>query len=92
MTPEKRFIRNIEIARQESQDIIFPLVEQLLDKTGVKPKDIDCLIVNCSLFCPTPSLCAMICNRFQLRADVASYNLGGMGCSASVIAIDLAKA
>ena len=57
----------------------------------MKPKDLDYLIVNCSLFCPTPSLCAMICNKFQLRADVASYNLGGMGCSASVISIDLAK-
>ena len=33
----------------------------------------------------------MLVNRFKMRADVVSYNLGGMGCSASVIAVDLAK-
>lgn len=33
----------------------------------------------------------MICNRYRFREDICSYNLGGMGCSAGVIAIDLAK-
>merc|ERR1719156_319118 len=33
----------------------------------------------------------MICNKFGLREDIRSYNLGGMGCSANVIAVDLAK-
>merc|ERR1712232_913833 len=37
------------------------------------------------------SLCAMICNKFGFREDIRSYNLGGMGCSANVISIDLAK-
>ena len=58
---------------------------------GLKPTDIDILIVNCSLFCPTPSLSAMIVNHFRMRPDVLSYNLGGMGCSAGVIAIGLAE-
>ncbi len=57
----------------------------------MKPTDIDVLIVNCSLFCPTPSLSAMIVNHFRMRPDVLSYNLGGMGCSAGVIAIGLAE-
>merc|ERR1712014_399920 len=59
--------------------------------TGVTAKDIDFLIVNCSLFSPTPSLCAMISHKFKLRQDVRSYNLSGMGCSANVISVDLAK-
>ena len=52
---------------------------------------IDILVVNCSLFNPTPSLSAMIVNHFKMRSNVISYNLGGMGCSAGVIAIGLAK-
>lgn len=43
--------------------------------------------------CPSPALCrpaAMIVNHFRMRADVASYNLSGMGCSAGVIAVGLA--
>lgn len=52
---------------------------------------IDILVVNCSLFNPTPSLSAMIINHFKMRSNINSYNLGGMGCSAGVIAIGLAK-
>ena len=52
---------------------------------------IDILVVNCSLFNPTPSLSAMIINHFKMRSNIVSYNLAGMGCSAGVIAINLAK-
>jgi 3-ketoacyl-CoA synthase len=33
----------------------------------------------------------MIVNHYKLRGNVQSYNLGGMGCSAGLISIDLAK-
>ncbi|KAL1289850.1 hypothetical protein AAHE18_20G088100 [Arachis hypogaea] len=33
----------------------------------------------------------MIVNKYKLRGNIRSFNLGGMGCSAGVIAIDLAK-
>lgn len=33
----------------------------------------------------------MIINHFGMRSDIDSYNLGGMGCSAGVLAIGLAK-
>ena len=52
---------------------------------------IDILVVNCSLFNPTPSLSAMIINHFKMRSNIVSYNLAGMGCSAGVIAINMAK-
>ena len=52
---------------------------------------VDVLIVNCSLFGPTPSLAAMIINHFKMRSNIVSYNLGGMGCSAGLISISLAR-
>ena len=47
--------------------------------------------MSCSCFAPTPSLAAMLVNRFKFRHDVLTYNLSGMGCSTSVVAVDLAK-
>jgi len=82
---------DMNAAREEAKEVMFSLVRDLLQRTKVKAKQIDFLIINCSLFCPTPSLCALVCNEFGLRQDVRSYNLGGMGCSANVISVDLAK-
>jgi len=81
----------MENARKESEVVMFTLVEDLLKKTGLRPKDIDILIVNCSLFNPTPSMTAMIVNKFKMRSNIQTYNLSGMGCSAGVISVNLAK-
>ncbi|PKU68464.1 3-ketoacyl-CoA synthase 2-like [Dendrobium catenatum] len=79
-------------ARKEAEMMIFGAVDRLLEKTGVDVrKEIGILVVNCSLFGPTPSLSAMIVNKYKMREDVASFNLSGMGCSAGVISIDLAR-
>lgn len=53
--------------------------------------EIDVLVINCSLFSPTPSLCALVISKFGMRSDIKSYNLSGMGCGASLISVDLAK-
>nr|XP_016479009.1 PREDICTED: 3-ketoacyl-CoA synthase 4-like [Nicotiana tabacum] len=78
-------------AREEAETVMFGALDNLFKNTNVKPKDIGILVVNCSLFNPTPSLSAMIVNKYKLRGNIRSFNLGGMGCSAGVIAIDLAK-
>ncbi|XP_073287136.1 3-ketoacyl-CoA synthase 20-like [Primulina huaijiensis] len=78
-------------ARNEAEMVMFGAIDELLAKTGVKAKDIGILVVNCSLFNPTPSLSAMVVNHYKLRGNILSYNLGGMGCSAGLISIDLAK-
>jgi 3-ketoacyl-CoA synthase len=78
-------------ARLEAEMVMFGALDELFLKSGLKPKDIGILVVNCSLFSPTPSLSSMIVNHYKMRGNVVSLNLGGMGCSAGVIAINLAK-
>jgi 3-ketoacyl-CoA synthase len=78
-------------AREEAEQVMFGALDNLFANTNVKPKDIGVLVVNCSLFNPTPSLSAMIVNKYKLRGNIRSFNLGGMGCSAGVIAVDLAR-
>jgi 3-ketoacyl-CoA synthase len=86
--PESRTMME---AREEAGMVLFQVVGEALARTGLKPKDIDILVVNCSLFNPTPSLSAMVVNHFKFRADTVTYNLAGMGCSAGVIAVGLAQ-
>ncbi|KAK3137934.1 hypothetical protein QOZ80_5AG0362320 [Eleusine coracana subsp. coracana] len=78
-------------ARKEAEAVMFGALDDLFSKTSVSPKDVGVLVVNCSLFNPTPSLSSMIVNHYKLRGNVVSHNLGGMGCSAGLVAVDLAK-
>merc|ERR1712232_568885 len=91
MDGQTKGVFDMAASRAEAEAVVFPIVEEVLRKSGLTPLDIDFLVVNCSLFVPTPSLCAMICNKFRFREDIRSYNLGGMGCSANVISVDLAR-
>ncbi|KAG9443673.1 hypothetical protein H6P81_015013 [Aristolochia fimbriata] len=77
--------------RAEAAMVIFGALDELFEKTGIRPKDVGILVVNCSLFNPTPSLSAMVINHYKMRGNILSFNLGGMGCSAGVIALDLAQ-
>ncbi|GAV74001.1 FAE1_CUT1_RppA domain-containing protein/ACP_syn_III_C domain-containing protein [Cephalotus follicularis] len=77
--------------RLEASTVIFGALDELFEKTRVRPKDVGVLVVNCSIFNPTPSLSAMIINHYKMRGNIFSYNLGGMGCSAGIIAMDLAR-
>ena len=83
--------RTMEEARVEARMVLFRAVDDVLTKLALSPTDVDVLIVNCSLFNPTPSLSAMVVNHFKMRSDIVSFNLAGMGCSAGVLAVQLAQ-
>lgn len=86
-----RAVCNMHYAREEAELVVFGALDQLFLKNRLDPKAVDILVVNCSLFNPTPSLSAMIVNKYKMRSSVLTYNLAGMGCSAGLISIDLAK-
>lgn len=78
-------------ANLEAEEVIFGTLDSLFAKTGIQPNEIDILIINCSLFNPTPSLSTMIVNHFKLKENIKSFSLGGMGCSAGTISINMAE-
>lgn len=78
-------------ARKEADMVITASLDQLFAQTRIRPTDVDILIINCSLFNPTPSLVEMAINKYKMRSDIRCFNLAGMGCSAGLVSIDLAK-
>ncbi|KAI3712213.1 hypothetical protein L1987_70764 [Smallanthus sonchifolius] len=82
---------SITTSRHEGEEVMFGALDNLFKSTKLSPNDIGILVVNCSLFNPTPSLSSMIINKYKLPENVKAFNLSGMGCSAGVIAVDLAK-
>ncbi|KAK1274797.1 3-ketoacyl-CoA synthase 10 [Acorus gramineus] len=77
--------------REEAATVMFGAVDDLIASTGLRTRDIKILVVNCGILNTTPSLSAMLINHYKLRQDIHSFNLGGMGCAAGVISVDLAK-
>nr|POE92150.1 3-ketoacyl-coa synthase 4 [Quercus suber] len=55
-------------AREEAEQVMFGALDNLFANTNVKAKDIGILLVNCSVFNPTPSLSAMIVNNLLSSA------------------------
>nr|GMD47754.1 3-ketoacyl-CoA synthase 10-like [Ipomoea batatas] len=88
-SPEK--IKKLNNIRAEASQLIFEAIDKVLAKTKIRARDIGILVVNCNTFNPTPSLSAMIINHYKMRRNILSTNLGGMGCSAGIIALDLAR-
>ncbi|CAO2203655.1 unnamed protein product [Urochloa humidicola] len=84
--------RTLAAAREETELVIFSAIDDVFAKAAaVTPADIDVLIVNCSIFTPTPVFADMVVNRYKLRAGVRTVNLSGMGCGAGLISIGLAR-
>ncbi|ERM96061.1 hypothetical protein AMTR_s00129p00102190 [Amborella trichopoda] len=61
----------IDDARAEAELIIFSAVMRM----GIKPQDVDILIVNCSLFSLTPYLSDLVANKYKMRGNIKILNL-----------------
>ncbi|KAI5081288.1 hypothetical protein GOP47_0004471 [Adiantum capillus-veneris] len=82
---------SMEDSYNQAHIIVVGAVDMVLKKAGISPRLIDILVVNCGLFNPTPSLSALLVNYFKMRSDVKTFHLAGMGCSASLISLGLAR-
>ncbi|XP_062193288.1 3-ketoacyl-CoA synthase 4-like [Phragmites australis] len=78
-------------AMDEARAMFLSTLDALFARTGVPPYAVGALVVNCSGFCPAPSLAAVIAGHYRMRADVRTFNLSGMGCAAGVVGVDVAQ-
>ncbi|KAL6496438.1 hypothetical protein OROGR_029696 [Orobanche gracilis] len=83
--------KDLKSGREEAALLMYGATDELFSTTGLRPKDIKILIVNCGVLNTTPSLSAMLINRYKLSHRIQSFNLGGMGCAAGITAIDIAN-
>jgi 3-ketoacyl-CoA synthase len=75
----------------EMEEFYEDSVAKLLARSGISPSEIDVLVVNVSMLSSVPSLSARIINHYRMREDIKVFNLTGMGCSASLISVDLVR-
>ncbi|KAM1162158.1 hypothetical protein PS2_001193 [Malus domestica] len=82
----------LEDEHAEVDGIIFDTLDKLFTRaTSISPSQIDILVVNVSMFSPAPSLSSRIVNCYKMRGNINSFNLSGMGCSATLIAVDVVQ-
>jgi alkylresorcinol/alkylpyrone synthase len=76
--------------------LIEEAARQALADAGLRPEDIDQVVVVSTTGIATPSLDALLLNRLPLRSDVRRLPIFGLGCAGGVLglarAADLARA
>ncbi|KAB1226059.1 3-ketoacyl-CoA synthase 12 [Morella rubra] len=75
----------------EMEEFFEDSIAKLLARSGISSSEIDVLVVNVSMFSSAPSLAARIINHYKMRDDIKVFNLTGMGCSASLISVDIVR-
>ncbi len=80
-----------EASSREMAIYLEGCMDGLFARSGLKPEDIDFLVVNCSCHCPTPSMTAWIVNHYKMPSKVRTFQIGGMGCSASMVGVDMIR-
>lgn len=93
--------RNVLARREESPTLSDGIMEideffnntldRLFSKSGISPSAIDLLVVNISMFTTSPSPASRIINRYKMREDIKVFNLSGMGCSATLISLNIVQ-
>ncbi|XP_016501817.1 3-ketoacyl-CoA synthase 3-like [Nicotiana tabacum] len=75
----------------EMEEFFHDSIDKVLKRNGISPNEIDVLVVNISMLTCMPSLAGRIINYYKMRKDIKVYNITGMGCSASLISINIVE-
>ncbi|KAK8550983.1 hypothetical protein V6N13_119480 [Hibiscus sabdariffa] len=81
----------LEDGISEMEEFFYDSIGKVLSRAGISPHEIDVLVVNVSMFAAVPSLSSRIINHYKMRSDIKSFDLAGMGCSASLISLDIIR-
>ncbi|KAK6271924.1 hypothetical protein POUND7_009007 [Theobroma cacao] len=75
----------------EMEEFFYDSIGMLLSRSGISAQEIDLLVVNVSMLSAVPSLSSRIINHYKMRQDIKAFNLTGMGCSASLVSLDIIR-
>lgn len=75
-----------------ADDLLADATRRALDAAGLRPADVDEVVVACSTGIATPGLEARLAERIGLRDDVVRTPLFGLGCGGGVMGIARAAA
>ncbi|XVE79654.1 hypothetical protein DITRI_Ditri14bG0075500 [Diplodiscus trichospermus] len=75
----------------EMEEFFCDSIGKLLSRAAISPQEIDLLVVNVSMLSTVPSLSSRIINHYKMRQDIKAFSLTGMGCSASLISLDIVR-
>ncbi|KAK8550981.1 hypothetical protein V6N13_119478 [Hibiscus sabdariffa] len=81
----------LEDGISEMEEFFYDSIGKVLSRAGISPQEIDALVVNVSMLAAVPSLSSRIINHYKMRPDIKSFDLAGMGCSASLISLDIIR-
>ncbi|HXR95175.1 MAG TPA: type III polyketide synthase [Rhizomicrobium sp.] len=75
---------------ENAVDLLEKVARGLLDETGLKPDEIDNIVVVSTTGVATPSLDALLVERMGLRRDIRRLPIFGLGCAGGVIGLSRA--
>ena len=75
---------------ENAVDLLEKVARGLLDETGLKPDEIDNIVVVSTTGVATPSLDALLVERMGLRRDIRRLPIFGLGCAGGVTGLSRA--
>ena len=76
-----------ELYVDNAVDLLETVTRKLLDEAGLKPDEIDSIVVVSTTGVATPSLDALLIERMGLRRDIQRLPIFGLGCAGGVIGL-----